>query len=143
MILSGVRCNNRHDIGFVKNPNRMNVAISRMKMRIIVVGSEITLCTNPNWAELFKVAKFVSDIDDIPLLSRSPDLPIGRMVSCSVSRIMACPTIEKELQRRSDPSYNETKSYGETGRGGGRGRGRGGGRGYKGASAGTDWTDLW
>lgn len=120
MILSGVRCNKSSDIGFVKNSNRMNVAISRMKERLTVVGSHSTLCTNPNWSKLFQSSKVVSDIGDIPLLPPSPHLPKGGIIpqSCSIDRIMACPTIEKELQRKFDTSHSEPRAYSGRGRGG-------------------------
>lgn len=125
-----MRCNQTNDIGFVKNSKRMCVAISRMKMRMTIVGSKTTLCTNANWAKLSTVSKFVSDIDEIPVLPSTPDLPIDSRVSksCSVSSIMACPTIVKELQRKSYSSFVELRNYKGRGRGRVGGRVRGGGR---------------
>jgi senataxin len=43
IILSCVRCNSDNSIGFVENPNRMNVAISRAKEQIISIGSVKTM----------------------------------------------------------------------------------------------------
>jgi uncharacterized membrane protein YgcG len=141
VILSGVRCNEKNDIGFVKNPNRMNVAISRMKCRLTVVGSNTTLCTNDNWATLFKTSKVVDDIEEIPLLPPLPNLPRSSVVSqsYSVSEIMAaCPRIEKELYRQSQASDNEHSPYSGKGVGRGRGGKRGGGRGGAGGRGRTN-----
>eukprot|EP00052_Salpingoeca_macrocollata_P013488 m.105340 g.105340 ORF g.105340 m.105340 type:complete len:744 (-) comp18935_c0_seq4:41-2272(-) len=51
VILSTVRANARADIGFLKNPNRLNVSISRARERLIVVGNKRTLqqCNDRNW----------------------------------------------------------------------------------------------
>ena len=57
-------------IGFVKNANRMNVAVSRMKYQLIVIGCHFTLCTDPKWRSLYSKAQRVDGgaMEDMPLL---------------------------------------------------------------------------
>ena len=43
VILSTVRSNSSGSLGFVTNPNRINVAISRARERVIIVGDPLTL----------------------------------------------------------------------------------------------------
>ncbi|XP_053313560.1 helicase MOV-10 [Spea bombifrons] len=41
-------------LGFLKNPKRFNVAITRAKALLIVVGNPIILCKDPNWSAFLK-----------------------------------------------------------------------------------------
>ena len=69
VILSCVRSNAENNIGFVKNMNRMNVAVSRMKYQLIIIGCHSTLCTDAKWKSLYlKAQKPVGGTDAIPLL---------------------------------------------------------------------------
>ena len=43
MLLSTVRSNKRNDLGIVKHPNRLNVAVTRAKRGLIVLGNYQTL----------------------------------------------------------------------------------------------------
>ena len=49
ILLSCVRCNRRRNIGFIKDKNRLCVALSRARERLIVVGSRTTLAADPVW----------------------------------------------------------------------------------------------
>jgi hypothetical protein len=69
VILSCVRSNDSRSIGFVKNANRMNVAVSRMRYQLIVIGCRETLGTDSKWASLYAHAtKYKSGGGDMPLL---------------------------------------------------------------------------
>lgn len=65
VILSCVRCNDRHNIGFLNNNNRMNVAVSRMRYQLIVIGSISTLGADIKWASLYDQAKKIKGGEDI------------------------------------------------------------------------------
>jgi superfamily I DNA and/or RNA helicase len=51
LIVSTVRNNNRNDFGFAKEIQRINVAFSRAKRLLIVVGSRDFFIKNSNYSE--------------------------------------------------------------------------------------------
>ena len=58
VVLSCVRCNPRHDIGFLSHPNRVCVALSRARERLVLVGSSRTLSAKSNvWRALHALAQ--------------------------------------------------------------------------------------
>ena len=52
VVIGTVRSNTDHDIGFLADERRMNVALTRAKRRLIVVGDSATLATSEFFAEL-------------------------------------------------------------------------------------------
>lgn len=66
VILSCVRSNPERELGFVRNPNRMNVAISRARERLVVVGDAATLCTDAKWAGLRAACRVISNAHELP-----------------------------------------------------------------------------
>lgn len=56
VLISCVRCNARGDIGFVSNPNRACVALSRAKEQLIVVGSARTMTRDRHWMAVKQAA---------------------------------------------------------------------------------------
>ncbi|XP_071941243.1 uncharacterized protein [Antedon mediterranea] len=68
IILSCVRAKGRgNNIGFVANRNRMNVALTRAKLALYVVGHLETLKTNPDWCAL------INDANDRKLIFKVRD----------------------------------------------------------------------
>jgi hypothetical protein len=58
IVLSCVRSNPRHDIGFLSKPNRVCVALSRAREHLIVLGSAQTLTSGGGvWERLFSVSQ--------------------------------------------------------------------------------------
>lgn len=64
MILSAVRSKEeylnsdfKHKLGFLRNPKRFNVAITRAKALMIIVGNPSLLKCDRNWRELIDYAR--------------------------------------------------------------------------------------
>ncbi|KAJ1799779.1 ATP-dependent RNA helicase [Coemansia sp. RSA 2399] len=57
IIVSCVRNNDHHGIGFLSDPRRLNVALTRARYGIIVLGSPRALSRNPLWYELLSYYK--------------------------------------------------------------------------------------
>ncbi|XP_048537900.1 probable helicase MAGATAMA 3 [Triticum urartu] len=57
VIFSCVRCNKEQNIGFVSDFRRMNVAITRARSAVLVIGSVSTLKKDKHWTNLVESAK--------------------------------------------------------------------------------------
>jgi superfamily I DNA and/or RNA helicase len=56
VVLSCVRCNGSGAVGFLCNRNRLCVALSRARARLVVLGSAATLRSDPVWRALHAAA---------------------------------------------------------------------------------------
>ena len=54
ILISMVRSNDEGQIGFLRDLRRMNVAITRARMKLIVIGNSQTLCRNRFYDSLKK-----------------------------------------------------------------------------------------
>jgi len=52
VVISTVRANTRNNIGFVRNKQRINVALSRARFGVVLVGHEATMCSDTDWAAI-------------------------------------------------------------------------------------------
>ena len=57
VVLSCVRCNRKRELGFITNRNRLCVALSRARERLIVVGSRETLGVDRVWAAVVRATR--------------------------------------------------------------------------------------
>lgn len=65
VILSTVRCNRQKSIGFLRNKNRVNVAISRAREKLIIVGSKATLRCDKTWDSVVAKAENARSVQQL------------------------------------------------------------------------------
>jgi len=57
VVLSTVRANAQRSIGFVKEPQRICVAISRSMQQLIIVGDSNTMSSNSDWSQVVRCSQ--------------------------------------------------------------------------------------
>lgn len=65
VILSLVRSNPDREIGFLLNPKRLNVALTRAKSHLILVGDSSTLCGHKEFQDLYNYIEANGEIRSI------------------------------------------------------------------------------
>lgn len=63
VVISMVRANETGNIGFLNDLRRMNVAITRARMKLILVGNSATLCHHPFYRKLYAYTKQLKEAD--------------------------------------------------------------------------------
>jgi len=53
IFLCGVRSNSNHSLGFVSQARRLNVALTRARSMLVVIGDEKTLRNSPAWDSFY------------------------------------------------------------------------------------------
>jgi len=99
IIFSTVRSNDRRNVGFLKDPRRLNVAITRPRRGLIVIGDANTLSSDPTWREYIKWVKrrgLVVCPDEALALVGPTDLRPEVLMRASGARRMAS---EVEVER--------------------------------------------
>ncbi len=61
ILISLVRANDEGQIGFLSDLRRMNVAITRARMKLIIIGDPSTLCRHPFYKKLYDYVKSLSN----------------------------------------------------------------------------------
>jgi superfamily I DNA and/or RNA helicase len=54
VVMSLVRCNSRGEIGFLGDVRRMNVALTRARRKLVVIGDSATIGGHPFYARLLE-----------------------------------------------------------------------------------------
>lgn len=65
IVISLVRSNNQGQVGFLRDLRRMNVAITRARMKLILIGHQATLCSHPFYRRLQKYTEKVENYEII------------------------------------------------------------------------------
>ena len=61
IMISLVRSNHEGQIGFLRDLRRMNVAITRARMKLIILGSRRTMAAHPFYRELWEYVEKLAD----------------------------------------------------------------------------------
>lgn len=61
VLISLVRANEEGQIGFLRDLRRMNVAITRSRMKLIIIGDSSTLCRHPFYEKLYDYVQNLKD----------------------------------------------------------------------------------
>ena len=59
ILISLVRANNDGEIGFLRDLRRMNVAITRARMKLIILGDADTMCKHPFYKKLYEYVRLL------------------------------------------------------------------------------------
>ncbi|KAL1516145.1 hypothetical protein ABEB36_000065 [Hypothenemus hampei] len=80
IIISTVRAQNdlllydeKYKVGFVAEPKRYNVAITRAKSKLIVIANPLVICKNEKWRQLMEQAKSLGTLCGTPIPDRNQD----------------------------------------------------------------------
>jgi hypothetical protein len=75
IVFSCVRSNNRCILGFLRDIRRLNVAITRAKRGLVLVGNSVCLSSDPMWASFIEYLREMRAV--VPVASLSPYLATG------------------------------------------------------------------
>ena len=64
ILISLVRSNEEGQIGFLRDLRRMNVAITRARMKLIILGNPHTLCRHPFYRKLYEYVQALSAVEE-------------------------------------------------------------------------------
>ena len=65
ILISLVRANERGEIGFLNDLRRMNVAITRARMKLMIIGDSSTLTCHPFYKALYKYIAETGKVTEI------------------------------------------------------------------------------
>ena len=66
ILISLVRSNDQGQIGFLRDLRRMNVAITRARMKLIILGNPHTLCRHPFYRKLYEYVEAMNGVSESP-----------------------------------------------------------------------------
>ena len=138
IILSCVRSNDAAGIGFLADPRRLNVALTRARHGVIILGNPRALGKSPLWHELLTHYRDAGLLVEGPLASlkqSSVVLPVPRQRAARAHIAPPGfhpnfrPALDATVAAQQDGGEWPQRRGGRGGGGGGRGRGNGGGGG--------------
>ncbi|XP_061487973.1 helicase MOV-10 isoform X2 [Rhineura floridana] len=96
----------KFSIGFLKNPKRLNVAITRAKALLIIVGNPVTLSKDLYWAEFLKYCKDNSAYRGYQYEGDEVDEVLLELDSLTLNRQPAGNTLgESHIQQQVEPEW--------------------------------------
>ncbi|XP_008285144.1 putative helicase mov-10-B.2 [Stegastes partitus] len=92
----------KFNLGFVKNEKRFNVAVTRAKALLIVVGNPIVLNTDPTWANFIKYCK---DESGYTGFSHEEEYEVMLLRLAALSVEIGVETAESAVQQHLEPEW--------------------------------------
>uniref|UniRef100_A0AAQ5ZAQ5 RNA helicase n=1 Tax=Amphiprion ocellaris TaxID=80972 RepID=A0AAQ5ZAQ5_AMPOC len=93
------------NLGFVKNEKRFNVAVTRAKALLIVVGNPVVLNTDPTWAHFIKYCQDEGGYTGFTHAEEDEDV-VARLAVLSLEiGVQAVETAESVIQQQLDPEW--------------------------------------
>ncbi|ELP87976.1 nonsense-mediated mRNA decay protein, putative [Entamoeba invadens IP1] len=115
IIFSTVRSNSTNEIGFLKNPQRLNVSITRAKYGLVVVGNPSTLSSDPLWSLYLQffidhnvlVHGNINNLKPFPLVLEKKKIPIGMYQYTPLQMTYSDiePLNDKPVTKRNNPNF--------------------------------------
>ena len=79
ILVSLVRSNDEGQIGFLRDLRRMNVAITRARMKLIIVGDSSTLTRHPFYRKLYE---YINQVDKKQVDTQLTSKQVDELTSC-------------------------------------------------------------
>ncbi|XP_068454650.1 putative helicase mov-10-B.2 [Clinocottus analis] len=92
------------NLGFVKNKKRFNVAVTRAKALLIVVGNPRVLNTDPTWARFIQYCHDEGGYDGYEQVEEDVDV-VERLADLYISIDIQVETAESAVQQHLDPEW--------------------------------------
>lgn len=77
IVISLVRANDQGDIGFLRDLRRMNVAITRARMKLIIIGNAATLTRHPFYRKLYGYVQALRQPGKASMADRPATIPVN------------------------------------------------------------------
>ena len=114
VIISMVRSNDAGDVGFLADERRMNVAITRAKRQVVIIGDSLTVCNDPKLSRLYDHCLEIGEVYpvetffDIQMLA-IPQIETHKAVSSKFTTKVG--NIVKEKQKATKSVKNRNSSH--------------------------------
>ncbi|GAA6222733.1 putative helicase mov-10-B.2 isoform X1 [Lates japonicus] len=98
----------KFSLGFVKNEKRFNVAVTRAKALLIVVGNPRVLNTDPTWAHFIQYCSDEGGYDGIHftgILAEEDEDVMARLAALCISINVQVETAESDVQQHQEPEW--------------------------------------
>ncbi|XP_016535601.1 putative helicase mov-10-B.1 isoform X2 [Poecilia formosa] len=95
----------KFNLGFIKNEKRFNVAVTRAKALLIVVGNPLMLSADPNWASFIEYCKEEGGYSGFSHAEEDEEMIVAKLSELYISIEAEIETTESVVQQQLDPEW--------------------------------------